>query len=321
MHPAVSIIMPAYNTERYLSKCIESITCQTFRNWELIIADDGSTDGTYAIAQKYAESDSRITVIHNVNRGVSVARNYCLEIASGDYLCFIDSDDTVAPGFLEALVKCAEENSADIAQCSFSYAYDDGRVVPYAESSAGIHSGNEEIMRAFFNGTVGDIRVGTWAKLFRRDKFGKVRFDANLRVYEDAYYTYQCCRLAEKAVSVDNKLYNYLQREGSAMNSRLPEIYEDYFTVFEKQAGDNKDNSFISKRITRRRTETALWLMSIVIAAGKEGEYWKLRKKALSDFADVVFSSAPFGLKLKLTGLAIMPHIYLGLLKRRKYKD
>ncbi len=318
MHPAVSIIMPAYNTERYLSKCIESITCQTFRDWELIIADDGSTDSTYAIAQKYAENDSRITVIHNINHGVSVARNYCLEKAHGDYLCFIDSDDTVAPGFLEVLVKCAEESSADITQCSFSYIYEDGKAVPDPESAAGMYSGNDEIMRAFFNGTIGDIRVGAWAKLFRRDKFGKVRFDANLRVYEDAYYTYQCCRLAEKAVSVDSKLYNYLQREGSAMNSRLPEIYEDYFTVFEKQTEDNKDNSFISKRIARRRTETALWLMNIVIAAGKEGEVWKLRKKALVGFTDVVFSSAPFGLKLKLTGLAIMPHVYFGLLKKRK---
>ena len=172
-------------------------------------------------------------------------------------------------------------------------------------------------MRAFFNGTVGDIRVGTWAKLFRRDKFGKVRFDANLRVYEDALYTYQCCRIAQKAVTIGNKLYNYLQREGSAMNSRLPEIYSDYFTVFDKQSEDYKDDSFISKRIARRRTETSLWLMGIVIKAGKEGDFWMLRKSALNDYSEVVFSSSPFGLKLKLTGLAVMPHIYLAMLKRR----
>lgn len=318
MHPIVSIITPAYNTERYLSKCIESILGQTFSDWELIIADDGSTDGTYAIAKKYAEADDRITVIHNINQGVSIARNNCIEKACGDYLCFIDSDDTVAPEYLEVLVKCAEENCTDITQCSFSYVYDDGRIVPDPESAAGVYEDNDAIIRAFFNGKAGDIRVGTWAKLFRREKFGKVRFDANLRVYEDAYYTYQCCRHADKAVSVDSKLYNYLQREGSAMNSMLPKIYDDYFTVFKKQTEDYKDNDLIIKRITRRRTETALWLMSIVIGAGNEEEYWMLRKIALTDYADVVFSSVPIDLKLKLTGLMLMPHVYLRLLKKRK---
>ncbi len=318
MHPIVSIIMPAYNTERYLSKCIESIIGQTFRDWELIIADDGSTDGTYAIAQKYAEDDIRITVIHNINQGVSIARNNCIEKACGDYLCFIDSDDTVDPEYLEVLVKCAEENSADIAQCSFSYVYGDGKVVPDPERTEGLYGDNDAIIRAFFNGSVGDIRVGTWAKLFRRDKFGKVRFDADLRVYEDAYYTYQCCRLADKAVSVDSMLYNYIQRERSAMNSKLPMIYDDYFTVFEKQTADYKDNRFIIKKLTRRRVETALWLMSIVIASGKVEDYWRLRKKALIDSADVVFSTAPFYLKLKLTGLALMPHVYLWMLKKRE---
>ena len=309
--------MPAYNTERYLSKCIESIICQSFRDWELLISDDGSTDNTYAVAQKYAETDSRITVIHNVNRGVSVARNHCLEKAQGDYLCFIDSDDTVEPSFLEMLVKCAEENDADISQCSFSYVYEDGRIVPDPESASGVYQDNDAVMHAFFNGTVGDIRVGTWAKLFRRNKFEKVRFDANLRVYEDALYTYQCCRIAEKAVSVGNKLYNYLQREGSAMNSKLPVVYPDYFAVFEKQAEENKDNVYISKRIAGRRCETSLWLMGIVIKAGKEGEIWGLRKEALKSFSSVMFSSVPFSLKIKLMGVAVMPHVYFALLRRK----
>lgn len=317
MHPTVSIIMPAYNTERYLSKCIESIICQSFRDWELLISDDGSTDNTYAVAQKYAETDSRIKVIHNVNRGVSVARNHCLEKAQGDYLCFIDSDDTVEPSFLEMLVNCAEENDADISQCSFSYVYEDGRIVPDPESASGVYQDNDAVMHAFFNGTVGDIRVGTWAKLFRRNKFGKVRFDANLRVYEDALYTYQCCRIAEKAVSVGNKLYNYLQREGSAMNSKLPVVYPDYFAVFEKQAEENKDNVYISKRIAGRRCETSLWLMGIVIKAGKEGEIWGLRKEALKSFSSVMFSSVPFSLKIKLMGVALMPHVYFAMLRRK----
>lgn len=317
MHPAVSIILPAYNTERFISKCIDSIICQTFRDWELIIADDGSSDATYAIAQKYAETDSRITVIHNVNRGVSVARNLCLEKASGDYLCFIDSDDTVEPVFLDVLVRCAEENKADISQCSFSYVYEDGKVVPNPDCKEVVYSDNEEIIRAFFNGKAGDIRVGVWAKLFRRDKFGKVRFDANLKVYEDAYYTYQCCSIAEKAVSVGSKLYNYVQRDGSAMNSRLPSIYDDYFTVFEWQTRNHKNNRFIRKKIAGREAETALWLMNIVISAGKETEFWKLRKNSLKHYSDVVFSSAPFYLKFKLTVLALMPHLYFAMLKRR----
>ena len=101
------------------------------------------------------------------------------------------------------------------------------------------------------------------------------------------------------------------------MHSRLPEIYNDYFTVFEKQSEDYKDNNDIIKRISRRRTETSLWLMNTVAAAGKEDELWGLRKIALKDYSGIVFSSSPFGLKLKLTGLAVMPHIYFAMLKRR----
>lgn len=315
--PAVSIIVPAFNTGPYIRKCIESIISQTFSDWELFVVDDGSTDDTYDTALSISETDDRITVIRTENKGVSDARNLCLDRAAGEYLCFIDSDDIVEPGYLAELVRCATETRADIAQCSFSYVYGDGRVVPDPDRASGVYQNNGEIMRAFFNGPAGDIRVGTWAKLFRRDKFGSIRFDGGLRVYEDALYTYQCCRLAERAASTDGLLYNYLQREGSAMNSRLPDICNDYFVVFEKQAEDYKDNGFIRKKIARREAETALWLMNTVIAAGKEDKLWDLRRKALKNYSAVFFSSAPFSLKVKLTGLALMPHVYFALLKRR----
>lgn len=315
--PAVSIIIPAYNTGRYLGKCIQSILCQTFSDWELFIVDDGSEDDTYETALKFSQEDERIKVIHTENRGVSSARNAGLELVSGKYFCFIDSDDTVEPQYLEALVSLAEEHSADIAQCSFRFIDESGEDSPDPYKISGIYPDNDEIMRAFFEGAVGCIRVSIWSKLFRREKFQNIRFDRDLRVYEDALYTYSCCRAADVIACDDRVLYNYYQRDDSAMHSRLPEIYKDYFTVFGKQYDDYKDDGKIRRKIVRRNAENSLWLMSIMIAEGKEQELWVLRKAALKNSPDLFFSNAPFKLKIKLTGLALTPHLYFSMLRKK----
>ena len=316
-NPEISIIVPAYNSELYLPGCLDSIIAQTFADWELIIADDGSTDKTGEIADKYASSDKRIRVLHMENRGVSASRNSCLDIACGKYFLFADADDYLKPGYLSDLIALAKSNDADIVQCSFCLTDDNGNEISGPNGKNVVYEGQDEILNAYFTGPVGEIRISVWAKLFLRERFAGVRFDTGLRIYEDSLFVYECCRKADKICSSDVPVYFYRQHEGSVMHARLDKLYPDYFSVFKRQSEDYQDNPKLLKKIMRRKTETALWLMSNVDHGTKNSRLWELRKIALGKSGCVLFSSAPLSLKAKITGLALMPHVYFGLIKKR----
>lgn len=315
-NPEISVIIPAYNAESYLADCLASVIDQEFTSWELIVADDGSTDATGKICDGYASKDDRIKVIHTANNGVSEARNACLDIAKGKYLIFADADDLFERDCLKRLYDQAEKTKADIIQSSFYYLNEDKKIKDTGASDA-TYQGQNEIMSAYFNGAVGDIRVSVWAKLFRRESFLNVRFDSGLKVYEDAYYVFKCCLNAKSVFSFSTPLYIYRQHAKSTMHLRLAEIYPDYFKVFDKQRENINGNKTVLKMLTLRETENSLWLMSEVNSAGKSKELWNLRKLALKHAGAILISKVPIILKLKLIGLAVMPHLYFAMLKGR----
>ena len=315
-NPEISVIIPAYNAESYLADCLASVIDQEFTSWELIVADDGSTDATGKICDVYASKDDRIKVIHTANNGVSEARNACLDIAKGKYLIFADADDLFERDCLKRLYDQAEKTKADIVQCSFCYLNEDKKIKDTGATDA-TYQGQNEIMSAYFNGAVGDIRVSVWAKLFRRESFLNVRFDSGLKVYEDAYYVFKCCLNAKSVFSFSTPLYIYRQHAKSTMHLRLAEIYPDYFKVFDKQRENINGNITVLKMLTLRETENSLWLMSEVNSAGKSKELWNLRKLALKHAGTILISKVPIILKLKLIGLAVMPHLYFAMLKGR----
>ncbi len=315
-NPEVSVIIPAHNAASHLADCLDSVLRQSFTDWEMIIADDGSDDDTGKIADEYASTDSRIRVIHRAKSGVSSARNTCIEEARGTHLAFVDADDLLEQDYLKELVSCANLNNADIAQCSFSFLNADGTRTADPYGTDKIYHGNGEIMDGFAEGPVGKIRVSVWAKLFRRETFDSIRFDTELNIYEDAYYTYLCCAKAEIVSSVSTPLYLYRQHDDSVMHSNLAEHYDDYFKVFDKQLEDLKNDPQLFREIAKRKSETSLWLMRILSAVGDKGSLWKLRKSALKNAGAVMFSSSPFLLKTKLAGVAVMPHLYFTLLKK-----
>ena len=320
-NPAISIAIPAYNAEKHLSGCLDSIICQSFAGWELIIADDGSSDGTGKIADEYAANDKRIKVIHTERLGVSAARNLCIETSCGRYIAFVDADDCLEPDYLKELYSYAEESGSDIIQCSFFSMDKEGHKISDPDANDAVYTGTDEILHAYFRGQQGDVRLSVWAKLFRKDAFPDIRFDTELRVYEDAYYVYHCCRKADKVCSFSAPLYHYMQHEGSTTHSRLPEIWPDYFTMYERQKTDFPDNRFIRKCIERREAETGLWLMRILISQGKEQALWELRDKVKRMTGPVWSSPAPFSIKIKLTAVTLAPHIYFAKLKRRIGSD
>ena len=224
--PLVSVIMPAYNAERYLEECLESVERQTYRDLEILFVDDGSTDGTLEIARSHAESDPRIRVMTQRNQYAGVARNNGMAKAKGDYLLFLDSDDVFEPSMVELLVARAEETDADVVVCR-STAFDegDGSTYPLSHALRGVDmdatlSGDQLAGRLFQ-----DFVGWPWDKLFRASFVRKhgLRFQA-LRTTNDAFFVFMALALADRISFIDencvrHRVNNAASLEGSRSKS------------------------------------------------------------------------------------------------------
>ena len=221
MEPLLSIIVPIYNVEQYLDRCIQSILNQTYQNLEIILVDDGATDCSGAIADSYAAKDKRIKVFHKENGGLSDARNYGLEHVTGDYILFIDSDDFIVNIMCERLITVASSNNADIVSCNY-YIY-------RGDDDISIHTMSVQDDKRTFTGMdmlryyllktePFDLNV-VWNKIFKLDLFNgvePVRFPKG-RVQEDNFTIFRLFLNANSIVTVNKPLYYYVQRAGSIM--------------------------------------------------------------------------------------------------------
>ena len=212
----VSVIVPVYNVSPYLREALDSVINQTYNELEIIIVDDGSTDGSCAICEEYAASDTRIKLIHQENRGLSGARNTGLECATGDFVAFVDSDDSISPAFIETLVNELSSASASIAICRFSIRCASGSMKGIAASSiipvieAGIYERPEALKLLVDE----KLNVNVCNKLFKRELWSDVRF-AEGHYYEDAVPEFMLFDKADRVVLVDEALYNYRRRTDS----------------------------------------------------------------------------------------------------------
>ena len=208
-HPLVSVIVPAYNIAPWLGACVSSILAQTFGDFELLLVDDGSTDGTGEICDRFA-SDSRVRVIHRTNGGLSEARNTGLDAAVGEFIAFVDGDDLLAPDFLEVLYALAEQG-AEIAECSFvRFSGEDAAFADSVESPAFFT--REEALREHL--AERRFRQTVWGKLIRRACIGDLRFPAG-RIHEDEFFTYRMLANARVLAHTGTPLYGYRIRPDS----------------------------------------------------------------------------------------------------------
>ena len=209
----ISIIVPVYKVEKYLSKCIESILAQTFQDFELILVDDGSPDLCGDICEEYALKDSRIKVLHKENGGLSDARNAGIELAQGEYLAFIDSDDYVAPDMYETLYSLAQEYQAEIAVCNAVLV--DETVEPVYKDSSELYvmKSEEALKQMIFNRL---FAVNAWNKIYRRELFSGIRYPKGM-LYEDFATTYKLIDRCKSIVYTPSQKYAYVQRAGSIM--------------------------------------------------------------------------------------------------------
>lgn len=215
----VSIIVPVYKVEKYIYRCIESIMNQTYENLEILLVDDGSPDKCGEICDNYALVDKRIKVIHKKNGGLSDARNVAIDIAKGEYLTFVDSDDYITNDYVEYLMRILKENNADISGCCANRCYEgkEDNVNVKTENTVLTFNNVEALEDNFYQK---HILNNAWGKLYKKDLFIGVRYPIG-KLYEDLGTTFKLIAKAEKIAWGMSEKYFYLQRSDSIMASKF----------------------------------------------------------------------------------------------------
>lgn len=214
--PLISVIVPIYNVEKYLDRCIMSIVNQIYKNLEIILVDDGSPDQCPQKCDEWKEKDDRIVVIHKENGGLSDARNAGLDIATGEYISFVDSDDWVSQDFIDVLYTGIKLYSASISVCDVNFVYNENNIYNDNYEYKYITYTRENAMNDIVCGK--GIRATAWNKLYKKSLLSNMRFEKS-KYHEDEFFTYKVIDKACKIVFTSKKLYFYFQRNNSIMST------------------------------------------------------------------------------------------------------
>lgn len=230
MPELISVIIPAYNAEKYIERCIRSIQNQTHRETEIIVVNDGSADATEHIGRELGLHDPRIKVISQENHGVSAARNRGLDVARGDYISFVDADDTLPPDALELLLDNMLRENADIVSGTMRAIHANGVVKEEANSIAEVWSGRTALEKSLEDNT---HTYSVWGKLFRKEFVGDTRFEEGKRIHEDSFFIFLCCEKEPRMVCLNKCVYEYYVLPDSASRKAFSEKYYDilYFAA------------------------------------------------------------------------------------------
>lgn len=208
----VSIIVPVYGVEAYLEECVDSLLAQRYEDLEILLIDDASPDRCPEICDAYGRTDHRVRVIHKPNGGAASARNAGLNAATGELICFVDSDDAVEPGYVEHLVRTLEDHGADAAVCGFGFWTRGKFEVQKMMTEPGEYSA-EAYLRRFLHDWHCSL---LWNKIFRREVIGQLRMEEGHRI-DDEYFTYRVCMNCRSVAVSDRCLYRYRLRASSVM--------------------------------------------------------------------------------------------------------
>lgn len=225
MNPIISVIVPVYNVEKYITKCIDSILAQSFSDFELLLVDDGSTDSSGSICDEYSKKDSRVRVIHKENSGPSDARNMGIAQATGDYVTYIDSDDLVHVDYLELLYNSLKENDAEISVCNIVHFHNEEEIDINSKFNPTIQVMDGE--EAMIQMLIGNIHGSSaCAMLVPIAMAREINFPSG-RYHEDDFISYKYIYSAKKVANIEEALYFYYQRENSIMHSGYGKISVD----------------------------------------------------------------------------------------------
>lgn len=263
----VSVIVPAYNAGKYLGECLDSILSQSYRETEVIVVDDGSTDNTAAVADGYAVADSRLRIIRTPNRGVSAARNTGIEAATGEWIMFADSDDALLPGAIEALVGTAvAENVEIVSGCTCckipSPGGTEGKVTAISAADA-----VEQILYQ-----TGQLLPSAWGNLFSRRLWASERFQEGER-YEDLDIFYRIFLLADRVAYTDRDVYFYRPNPESFINTFSPARLDALKVTARIEGYLSKRNPQLAKAARDRRLSANFNIFILLLRSGREKEY------------------------------------------------
>lgn len=310
----VSIIVPAYNIKEYLPRCLDSILAQSYPHLEVIVVDDGSSDGTAQVLDRYSEKDSRILAIHKENGGVTAARLHGIAQAQGQWIGFVDGDDLIEPDMYETLLRNAHAHHADISHCGYrmvfpsrvDWYYNTGRVTV----QPGIQGASDLLEGRF-------VEPGLWNKLYRRELFAGLDdwMDKSIRINEDLLMNFYLFRRCATAVHQDICPYHYILRKGSAAVSRLNEHkladpLKVQYLLWEETGDTPQLRQIVERRLTYQLINTA----TLPLGSQKEliAPHRRKARKALRQGLRGVLAGSACSPKLKLMALwaAVWPGSY-----------
>ena len=239
----VSVIVPVFNVQQFLENCLNSIIKQTYSNLEIILVDDGSTDNSLSICKKYSEIDHRIKVFHQENKGVCIARNKGIEVATGEYIMFVDSDDTISENMIEKMMNLIEKNKTSLVISGLNFVYNNHTVSSGNSEKTRIIN-QKDLINAFFEDNKMKLALyGPYNKLYSSDIIKKIKFEENIRIGEDLLFVFQYLLLIKEAIFLDLPLYDYYKRETSVTGESFNQKKGDY-VIAAKKIKDLCQNNF-----------------------------------------------------------------------------
>lgn len=310
-YPLISIIVPVYNVEKYLDRCLNSIVNQTYKNLEIILVDDGSPDNCPSMCDEWAEKDARIKVIHKNNGGLSSARNAGIELAVGDYIGFVDSDDWIEKDMYEYLYKLLQYTDADYSSIEmfitkeYNYSLHQSKEITECLST-------KQLLNIFFRVTSNEIKYCVCDKLFKSNIVKQIKFVNGIR-FEDIMYNFEVLKKCKKAIySNQIKYYWFVNNEGITNSSicsvdmQMLDVWNQIVNECEKEFPDFTYYALIN------RYRAALALLGKYVKYGVNENYseWNADKKDLEkelrkNYFRLMKWKLPFSRKVLLTGLCI----------------
>lgn len=215
--PLISVIVPIFKVEQYLNRCIESLVYQTYSNLEIIVVDDGSPDNCPQMCDGWAIKDNRIKVIHKENGGLSDARNAGMQVATGDVISFIDSDDWIDLNAFEVMFNIMQDDESDIVSCGVNWVNEDGKLIRTESVIKHEILNSHDAMRDLLHD--GKLKEHVWNKLYRRNVIENIPFEKG-KYHEDVFWSYQVIGKARSISVIPDSYYNYVQRADSIMGER-----------------------------------------------------------------------------------------------------
>ena len=303
----ISVIVPVYNLENYIERCLKSIQNQTYSNIEIIVVDDGSIDDSWNVINRIAKEDNRIIPIHKENGGVSSARMLGLANANGEWIGFVDGDDEIEEDMYEVLINNAFECNADISHCGYKMIFNDGRITSFYDTKVKKIQDNTTGVIDLLEGDL--IEPGLCNKLYKKSLFEDIELDTNIKINEDLLLNYYLFKNSQLSIFEDLTKYHYLIRDNSASRRKLND-YKIYDPIRVKEVILNDADDEYKSTAQKVFLRTLIYVYNSLII--NEGDFVNDKKK----IRKMIFSNRCYcsllnsKLKIMTNMIMIIPNFY-----------